>query len=368
VNGSAPEVFVSYRREDTQVHAGGVYDRLAMHFGPGRVFIDADLKFAENFVRRITEVLRSCKSMVVMIGPRWATIRGESGGPRLFESRDFVRYEVELAMQRSDVKVIPVLVAGADMPHPDQLPESIRALSDLNGLPVRDDLRTRRSDLQHLITTLEEGSEPSPPPPPPSFIRPLAEGVVVAAAAGLAGGILGGAIQKTGEDDVTRILSSVIQRSLTWAVIGAAIAVWLTIVRGEPRWAFARGLFGLVLGALAGALGGAIFGAAVNLPTESLDTETQRQIQIGALAATGGVIGVLVGKLWLPARAGPGFLAGAAGGALAQILLNAGDWGFSSEVSVGFRCVVMVTVVYTTLFSLDALRTTPAPTGVRHAT
>jgi hypothetical protein len=31
---------------------------------------------------------------------------------------------------------------------------------------------------------------------------------------------------------------------------------------------------------------------------------------------------------------------------------------------VGFRCVLMLTFVYTTLFSLDALHTTPAPRGV----
>jgi hypothetical protein len=202
-----------------------------------------------------------------------------------------------------------------------------------------------------------------------SPVRLLAVGLLVAAAAGLAGGLLGGAIGKSGNDDVTRILSNVTQRAVTWAVVGAAIAVWLTILRGETRGAVGRGLFGLILGGLAGALGGAIFGAAVNLPEEVVAGETKQQIQIGALAATGGVIGALLGRLWFPPRTGPGLLAGAAGGAFAQIVLNAGEWGLPSSLAVGFRCVLMVVFVLATMLALDAVRTTAAAsTGVRPAT
>jgi uncharacterized membrane protein YeaQ/YmgE (transglycosylase-associated protein family) len=299
-------------------------------------------------------LLGACESMVVVIGPRWATVKGKSGQCRLFESRDFVRYEVETAMRRSDVKVLPVLVGGAEMPEADELPESISRLPHFKAIRLSDDLSRRRDDMRHLIATLRGHSEP---PPEPKFVRPLVEGVLVAAAAGFAGGVLGGAIKKTGDDDVTRILSSVTQRSLTWAVVGAAIAVWLTFLRGETRGALGRALFGLLIGALAGAVGGAIFGAAVNLPADELARETQQQIQIGAIAATGGIIGALLGQLWIPPRAGPGFLAGAAGGALAQIILNAGDWGWPSEVAVGFRSVMIVTFVVATMFALGALRT-----------
>ena len=365
MNGQAPEVFLSYRREEASVHAGWLHDELEAEFGEGRVFIDADLEFSENFVQRITQVLADCEVMVVMMGPRWATVEGQEGRPRLFGSRDFVRFEVETALQRMDVKVVPVLVAGARMPDPQQLPESLRTLPDLNAIDLSDDLRRRR-DVRHLMTTLKGHADP---PPEPSFIRPLLEGLVVAAAAGLVGGLLGGAVDKSGDDDVTRILSSVMQRAVTWAVVGAAIAVWLTILRGESRGAVGRGLFGLILGALAGALGGAIFGAAVYLPEDVVAIETKQQIQIGALAATGGVIGALLGRLWIPPRAWSGLVAGAAGGAFAQIVLNAGDWGLSSSLAVGFRCVMMVAFVLATMFALDALRTPAvASTGVRPAT
>jgi len=366
VNGPAPKVFLSYRREEAAVHAGWLHDEMEAEFGGDNVFIDADLEFSENFVQRITQVLGDCEVMVVMMGPRWATVEGQEGRPRLFESRDFVRFEVETALQRMDVKVVPVLVAGARMPDPQQLPESLRTLPDLNAIDLSDDLRRRRDDVRHLMTTLKGHTDP---PPEPSFIRPLLEGLVVAATAGLAGGLLGGAIDNSGDDDVTRILSNVTQRAVTWAVVGAAIAVWLTLLRGESRGGVGRGLFGLILGALAGALGGAIFSAAVYLPHDVVAVETKQQIQIGALAATGGVIGALLGRLWIPPRAGPGLVAGAAGGAFAQMVLNAGDWGLSSSLAVGFRCIMMVAFVLATMFALDALRTTAVgTTGVRPAT
>jgi hypothetical protein len=365
VNGSAPKVFLSYRREDAAVHAGWLCAEMKTELGQDHVFIDADLDPSENFVRRIARLLGECESMVVMIGPGWATAQNREGRRRLFESRDFVRYEVETALGRPDVEVFPVLVAGADMPEPEQLPDSLRTLPEIQAIELSDDLRRRRDDVRHLLDRLRGRSKPRPRP---SLVRPLVEGLVVAAGAGAVGGLLGGAIDKTGPDDVTRILSSALQRAVTWAVVGAAIAVWLTRLRAESRGAAGRGLLRLIVGALAGAVGGAIFGAAVNLPEEPLAEETRLQIQIGALAATGGVIGALLGRLWIPPRAAPGFLAGAAGGAFAQIVLNAGDWGWPSSVAVGFRSVTMVSFVVATMFALDAVRTAaPTSSGIRPA-
>ena len=235
MNGQGQKVFLSYRHEEAAAHAGWLHDEMEAEFGEDHVFIDADIEVSENFVQRITEVLAKCEVMVVMMGPRWATVEGGEGRPRLFESRDFVRFEVERALQRPDVKVVPVLVAGARMPDPQQLPESIRELPDLNAIELSDDLRRRRDDVRHLMTTLRGHGHPPPPPPEPSFIRPLLEGLVVAAAAGLAGGLLGSSINRSGDDDVTKILQSVTQRAVTWAVVGAAIAVWVTVLRGESR-------------------------------------------------------------------------------------------------------------------------------------
>lgn len=369
---------MSYRREEASVHAGWLHDEVEAHLGEGNVFIDVDLEPAVNFVERLTEVLDACRVMLVVIGPKWATVESSPGRRRLFDERDFVRFEVETALGRPDVKVLPLLVAGAKMPDPSELPESLRSLPDRNGLRVSDDLRSRRDDVRHVLNTLDEwlvepgGAEPDPivqePAETPSLVRPLIEGILVAAAAGIAGGLLGGSLDPgSASDDAAKVITTVVQRAVTWAVVGAAIGVWVTILRGESRTLVGRGLAGLILGALAGAVGGAIFGAAVYLP-DHVDPETKKQIQIGALAATGAVLGALLGRLWIPPRASAGLLAGAAGGALAQLILKAGDWGLASSLAVSFRCVFIVTFVLATMFALDALRATAAPgAGVRPA-
>jgi hypothetical protein len=371
---------MSYRREEASVHAGWLHDEVESHLGGGggNVFIDVDLEPAVDFVARLTEVLDACRVMLVVIGPRWATVETSPGRRRLFEERDFVRFEVETALRRPDVKVLPLLVAGANMPDPSELPESLRSLPDLNGLRVSDDLRSRRDDVRHVLTTLDDwlaeptGTEPAPiveeSNESPSIARPLIEGILVAAAAGLAGGLLGSTMHPgQASENSGKVLATVVQRSITWAIVGAAIAVWITILRGESRAIVGRGLAGVILGALAGAVGGAIYGGAAYLP-DDISSEAKQQIQIGALAATGGVLGAFLGRLWIPPRTMPGLLAGAAGGALAQLILKAGEWNLKSA-AVSFRCIFIVTFVLATMFALDALRATAAPgAGVEPAT
>ena len=54
--------------------------------------------------------------------------------PRIADTQDFVRLEVETALRRRDVRVIPLLVDGARMPHSEDLPEELRTLTRRNAL------------------------------------------------------------------------------------------------------------------------------------------------------------------------------------------------------------------------------------------
>ena len=54
----------------------------------------------------------------------------------LWEPNDYVRAELRAALERS-ILVLPVLVEGATMPHPEQLPKDIEALAARNALPLR---------------------------------------------------------------------------------------------------------------------------------------------------------------------------------------------------------------------------------------
>jgi hypothetical protein len=72
-----------------------------------------------------------------VIGPQWADIRDASGKRRLEDPKDFVRREVAAGLQRKDVRVIPVLVSGAQMPRPETLPDELKALATRQSYALR---------------------------------------------------------------------------------------------------------------------------------------------------------------------------------------------------------------------------------------
>jgi len=111
---AAPKVFVSYRRQGTAMHAGRLYDAMVARFGDRDVFMDLEMAPGVDFVERITTAVGGCRTLLVVMGPDWATAcdRGATGRPRLADPNDFVRIEVETALQAEEVTVIPVLVAG----------------------------------------------------------------------------------------------------------------------------------------------------------------------------------------------------------------------------------------------------------------
>ena len=149
----APKVFISYRREETAAYAGRLYDAMVPQFGDRNVFMDVDLEPGIDFVQRITAAVSACHVLIVVMGPRWATLEDEDG-VRIAEPGDFVRLEVGTALRRSDVTVIPVLVSGARMPDPDDLPPDIAPITRRNALELSD---TRwRYDVGRLTKTLDQ--------------------------------------------------------------------------------------------------------------------------------------------------------------------------------------------------------------------
>lgn len=133
-----PKVFICYRREDTAAHAGRLYDAMVARFGERNVFMDVDMAPGVDFVERITRVVSSCVVLLVVMGRNWATVEGDDGGPRIADPNDFVRLEVETALRRPEVTPIPVLVSGARMPEPEDLPTELRPLTRRNALELSD--------------------------------------------------------------------------------------------------------------------------------------------------------------------------------------------------------------------------------------
>ena len=140
-------IFMKDRREDTAYPAAWLYDRLVGHFGRDQVFKDVDsIELGDDFVDVITAAVGSCDVLLALIGDRWLTVTDRDGRSRLDSPADFVRLEIEAALARN-VRVIPILVAGAGMPRADELPASLAKLTRRQALelsPSRFDADTGR--------------------------------------------------------------------------------------------------------------------------------------------------------------------------------------------------------------------------------
>jgi TIR domain len=132
-----PGVFICYRRDDTGGYAGHLFDRLARQFGTEQIFMDIDaIPIGDNFVQVIDQRIRSCNVMIVLIGKNWV-LADPVGRRRIDEPADFVRLEIEAALAQN-ITVIPVLVGGARMPPPEDLPSTVVRLAYLNAFEIYD--------------------------------------------------------------------------------------------------------------------------------------------------------------------------------------------------------------------------------------
>lgn len=133
-------VFLSYRRDDTADVCGRMYDALCKAFGKARLFRDvSSLRPGADFGEAIVGILPKCRATLVLIGPQWLSARDENGDRRLDDPNDWVRAEIEMALNAPDLYVVPVLVNGARMPRAEELPTSLHALLRRHAAVIRRD-------------------------------------------------------------------------------------------------------------------------------------------------------------------------------------------------------------------------------------
>src|SRR5215831_6184822 len=135
---SSSVVFISYRREDSAGHAGRLFDRLVDHLGRDHVFRDIEsIEPGEQFADSIRKRLATCDVLLALIGPRWLSATDPHGRKRREDATDLVRREIELGLERR-IRVSPVLLPGATMPSPNELPESLAPLAQHNAIEIRE--------------------------------------------------------------------------------------------------------------------------------------------------------------------------------------------------------------------------------------
>ncbi len=145
------KIFVNDRRGDDPGYTQALYQRLEDEFTSDNLFMDVEghIRPGDDFVEVLSAQVTAADVLLVVIGPRWASLLAERQG----DPDDFVAIEIRAGLEQHK-RVIPVLVGGADMPRADTLPEPIRALARRNAVGLRPE--RFRADCQGLITALTE--------------------------------------------------------------------------------------------------------------------------------------------------------------------------------------------------------------------
>jgi hypothetical protein len=117
-------IFISYRREDSQIAVSSLHKDLLAKFGMNAVFADtASIQLGDEWDDRILKSLEEAKIILVIIGNNWlCTEKDNPGQFRICSKDDWVRKEIETARNLKKL-LVPVLIDDAKMQDYPDLPE-----------------------------------------------------------------------------------------------------------------------------------------------------------------------------------------------------------------------------------------------------
>jgi hypothetical protein len=163
-------IFINYRRGDAATNASRLCEWLADRYGEDQVFMDVDtIEPGRPWREAIDLAVGSSDLVLAVIGRDWLTELRR----RLDDSDDFMRHELETAFRR-DVRIIPVLVEGAEMPRRDELPDTLVQLSEYQAFAVRNE--RWEWDKQALLRRVDRvlAIQPEAVSSPPPVLSPAA--------------------------------------------------------------------------------------------------------------------------------------------------------------------------------------------------
>ncbi len=170
------KVFLSYRRSDVGGYAGRLNDVLVQRLGAKNVFHDVStIAPGRDFADVIQRALDDCDAALAVIGPGWSATTPE-GTSRLQHADDYVRLELATALNHG-LPVVPVLLGGAKLPPPDELPDDVKLLTRRQAVVLHDE--TWHQDVDGLLRSLR-GEVEGPVEQPSRRGRVVALGVGVA--------------------------------------------------------------------------------------------------------------------------------------------------------------------------------------------
>jgi hypothetical protein len=221
-----PRITLSYRREDSMDITGRIFDRLASRYGRETVFRDIDnIPPGTDFRDHIRTNIEGSDVLMVVVGPRW--LGGERHGqPRIRSETDYVRVEVEAALERR-IPIIPLLVGGAEMPEPGQLPDSIREFAYRNAVQI-DSGRDFDHHMNGLIRATDKllGETGASSTAPSALAQGRPGGVAAGPEGGLFYPIVGGVMTVVGLMHIAWFTSNLLTAASTGALPQMFQQVW----------------------------------------------------------------------------------------------------------------------------------------------
>lgn len=146
-----PQLFICYRRNDSDLQARWIAESLRHAFGSKSVFIDIEsTQVGDNWPQRLEAGLEGASALIVVIGPAWLGSLDQDYKRRLDDESDWVRREIAYCLGKK--LVIPVLVHDAELPRRQALPEDIRDLRNCQAYRIRD--ATFERDIEDFIEQL----------------------------------------------------------------------------------------------------------------------------------------------------------------------------------------------------------------------
>ena len=168
-------IFVCYRRDDSSAAAGRLRDAIAHMFSQRAVFLDhSSIHPGEKWRREIQKQLAQAKIVIAIIGPEWLRVSDEWGVRRIDSPDDWVRRELETALSKKNLLLLPVLVSGAKLPPRNKMPKSLGPLLDRQALELRDsfwghDVKLVLERIKSILPLKQlENSKRGPYPIPPA--------------------------------------------------------------------------------------------------------------------------------------------------------------------------------------------------------
>ena len=159
---SRKNIFISYRANDTAGETGKLVDSLKQYFFEEQIFVDIDkIEPGVDFTEAIAKSLESCDVMLAIIGPGWQGINAANNSSRINNPNDWVRLEISTALKRN-IRVVPVLVDGAELPTMEQLPEDLQPLLRRQAYEISN--KRWKYDTEELIRFLIKSCGITPKP------------------------------------------------------------------------------------------------------------------------------------------------------------------------------------------------------------